>query len=154
MQRYLQSGRPIPESLQIQILYHVFWYLKRFINHESKLSFLDNKKIEEFEKNIYEIFSMIDDKVIIQFGLAGCWFYHKVGMLSCFKKSEPPFQIVYVESYDKIKGLVQLRYFTGKHELEHITINDVDTIPVFIKNIKHTFISKDFVNERRLWIKF
>lgn len=153
MQRYLQSGRPIPESLQIQILYHVFWYLRRFINNDGKLSFLENKKIEEFEKNIHDIFSMIDDKIIMQFGLAGCWFYHKVGMLSCFKKSEPPFQIVYIESYDKIKGLVQLRYFTGKYELEHITVNNIDTIPVFIKNIKHKFISENFVNERRLWVK-
>lgn len=153
MQLYLQAGRPIPESLQTQILYHVFWYLRRFINHEYKLSFLEKEKVEEFEKNIYEIFSMIDDKIIMQFGLAGCWFYHKVGMLSCFKKNEPPFQIVYVESYDKIKGLVQLRYFTGKHELEHIIVNDVDTIPYFIKNITHKFLSKDFVNERRLWVK-
>ncbi|CFQ33889.1 CDP-glycerol glycerophosphotransferase family protein [Yersinia bercovieri] len=154
MQRYQQSGRPIPESLQTQILYHVFWYLRRLINHESKLSFLEREKVVSFEKNIHDIFSMIDNKIIMQFGLAGCWYYHKVGMLSCFKQSEPTFQIVYVESYDKMKGLVQLCYFTGKQELEHITVNDVDTIPVFIKNITHKFLSKNFVNERRLWVKF
>ncbi|CNI68057.1 glycosyltransferase [Yersinia mollaretii] len=154
MQRYLQSGRSIPESLQTQILYHVFWYLKRFINHEAKLSFLESEKIEEFEKNIHDIFSMIDEKIIMQFGLAGCWFYHKVGMLSCFKQSVPTYQIAYVEAYDKMKGLVQLRYFTGKYELENITVDDVDTIPVFIKNMKHEFLSKNFVNERRLWVKF
>lgn len=153
MQNYLDAGLPIPESLQIKVLYHIFWYLKRFINNRSRLSFLTDMQILKFEELVHEIFSMIDDKVILQFSLAGCWFYHKVGMLASFKNTDPSFQIVYVEAYDNIKQLVQLRYFTKDVNLEHITIDGADTLPSFAKTIKHDFLGKNFVNERRLWVK-
>lgn len=153
MKKYLDSGQEIPESLQIKILYHLFWYLKRYINNRERLSFLTDIEICKFEEQVRKIFSMIDDKVIMQFSLAGCWFYHKVGMLGCFKNSDPAFQIVYVESYDTVKELVQLRYFTRAHELESLLVNGIDITPSFTKTIRHDFLGKNFVNERRLWVK-
>lgn len=153
MRKYLDSGKDIPESLQIKILYHLFWYLKRYINNREKLSFLTDVEIRKFEDQVHTIFSMIDEKVILQFSLAGCWFYHKVGMLGCFKNSDPAFQIVYVESYDTIKELVQLRYFSRKQELESVLVNGIDITPSFTKTIRHDFLGNNFVNERRLWVK-
>lgn len=152
MMRYIDSDKPIPVSLQITVLYHLIWYIKRLINNAHKLSFLSDEQIREFKENIYKIFSMIDNKTIIEFGLAGSWFYHKVGMLAQFKEADPDFQIVYIEAYDLAKEMVQLRYFTRNEKIEIIEVNGVDRIPNYTKTVSHDFLSESFVKERRIWV--
>lgn len=152
MMRYVRIGQEIPYSLQVTILYHIIWYIKRLVNNEQKLSFLTDDQRTEFIENIYNAFSYIDDKVILEFGLAGSWFFHKVGILSQFKRSAPTFQIVYIESYDPKKNLVQLRYFSGSPELERIEIDGKDCLPIYAKTISHEFLSQKFVLERRIWV--
>lgn len=90
-------------------------------------------------------------KNIINFELSGCWFFHKVGLLSFFKDEDPDTQIVYVEKYDQHKKLVQLRYFSRHVDFECFNADGVDVIPLYTKNISHEFLGRNFVTERRLW---
>lgn len=99
-----------------------------------------------------ELFNQIDAETIMEFELAGCWFYHKVAFLGLFKKMDPPFQIVYVESLDKIKGMVKLRYFSRQIGLEIFNIGGMDVIPCFAKSMMHEFLGDSFVIERRVWV--
>lgn len=142
----------IPKNVQITILYHLIWYIKSIVNHPQKIAFLTEEQQVRFISLVKEIFSYIDTQTIMEFGLGGCWFYHRVGLLSQFKNERPPFQIIYIESYDHNKGLIELRYFTGTNELEHISENNNDIIPYFAKTMVHTLTSETFVKERRIWV--
>ncbi|MFM5697662.1 CDP-glycerol glycerophosphotransferase family protein [Aeromonas veronii] len=142
----------VPEFIQNAVMYDLFWHIKRFVNHQEKISFLGDDEIEKYVALIENIFSYIDEKIILEFNLAGSWFYHKVGMLARFKGRTPDFQIVYLEAYDRQKQQVQLRYFCAEIGLEHIYMADTDLIPDYAKTINHDFLGSNFVRERRLWV--
>lgn len=149
---YFEMHGCIPRFVQITVLYEIMWHLKRIVNHSERVSFLSDEEKYFYLRQLLDIFKLIDSEVINDFGLAGCWFYYKVGMLSCFKNEKPGFQILYVERYDPKKGLVQLRYFSQDVEFEHIFIDGVSVIPSYSKTIKHDFIGMTFLQERRIWV--
>lgn len=152
LHQYTKFGRDVPESLQITILYHLIWYIKKIVNNSNSISFLSVAQKEKFDLLLREIFSLLDEKVIMEFSLAGCWFYHRVGMLGLFKDKDPEFQIVYVTAYDHVKSMVQVSYYTKEVGLESIRLDDEISLPIFAKTINHEFNTKNFVKERRLWI--
>lgn len=152
LKKYHSQNVEIPKFIKFTILYHLIWFIKAIVNNPQKIYFLNEDQKSTFTKLIKEIFEYIDNKTILEFGLAGCWFYHKVGMLACFKQTDPDFQIVYIESYDPIKKLIELKYFSRKDELENITENGQEIYPYYIKSVKHEFISEEFVKEKRIWI--
>lgn len=152
LKKYHSQSGEIPKFIKFTILYHLIWFIKAIVNNPQKIYFLnDNQKIK-FVNLIKEIFTYIDEKTILEFGLAGCWFYHKVGMLSCFKQADPNFQIVYIESYDPVKNLIEIKYFSRRDEIENITENNKEIIPHYIKSVKHEFIYEEFVKEKRIWV--
>ncbi|ALR75348.1 CDP-glycerol glycerophosphotransferase family protein [[Enterobacter] lignolyticus] len=153
LNKYYEQYGAVPVFIQRTIIYEIVWNLKWLVNHAEKVHFLSSEERECYINNIVSALSFIDKKTIIDFELAGCWFYYKVGILSCFKRMEPDSQIVYIERYDSRKELVQLRYFTRNVDLERITINNVDEIPAYAKTIRHDFLGTNFVLERRLWVK-
>lgn len=63
-------------------------------------------------------------------------FYYKVGILGCFKKEKPNFQICYIEEIDAKKRQICLRYFTSEKVFESIQLDGVDIIPDFIKTVQ------------------
>lgn len=142
----------IPEYIQNAVLYDLFWHIKRFVNHQERISFLNENELNKYVCLFEEIFSYLDDKVIMEFNLAGCWFYHKVGMLARFKGCKPDFQIAYIEAFDCHKNMVQLRYFCSEVGFEHINVSNIDLLPDYAKTICHDFLGSCFVRERRLWI--
>lgn len=142
----------VPVHIQRTILYEIVWNLKYLINNKNKVSFLSDEELHIYRGNLFEIFKYIDKKTIIDFELAGCWFFYKIGMLSFFKNNCPDFQIVYVERYDSRKQLIQLRYFCDQVGLEQIVIDNNDVIPLYAKTIKHDFLDEKFIFERRLWV--
>ncbi|MGS3128066.1 CDP-glycerol glycerophosphotransferase family protein [Aeromonas caviae] len=142
----------IPDYIQNAILYDLMWHFKRIVSHASLVEFLSEEKKENYIALIDKIFTYIDTKTILDFNLAGCWFYHKIGMLTCFKKASLDFQIVYVQDYDSRKQQVLLSYFCGNPSLETISINGRDIYPDYTKTIENDFIHRSFVLERRLWV--
>lgn len=152
LKKYHSRDIEIPKFIKFTILYHLIWFIKAIVNNPQKIYFLSENQKIKFVELIKEIFTFIDVKTILEFGLAGCWFYHKVGMLSCFKQTDPDFQIVYIESYDPVKKLIELKYFSRKDEFEIITENNIEIYPYYIKSVKHEFIFEEFVKEKRIWV--
>lgn len=139
----------VPDYIQNTVLYDYVWYIKHLINHQENISFLNSREKDEFFALSLKIFSYIDEKIIDQFNLAGCWFFHKVGMLGLFKDIILPFQIVYVEDYDAINNLVQLKYFYSvKAPFEHFTLDGIDTVPTYSKIRTHDYLDQVFVYEK------
>jgi glycosyltransferase involved in cell wall biosynthesis/CDP-glycerol glycerophosphotransferase (TagB/SpsB family) len=149
---YTSKGKKVPEHLQRAIVYHAIWYFKGLVNHPEKVSFLTVSQKIKFKTLLVEVFKHIEKKIIMEFELAGCWFFHKVGMLSALKGEQPDFQIVYVGSYDSSKKLLRLFYYTGDIALESFAVDGTDTIPSFTKTRKYDFLDNNFVFERTIWL--
>lgn len=150
--QFINNHGAVPKHIQRTVLYHLIWYFKRLVNNEQHLSFLSEDEIKKFKSLIVEIFNFIDVETIIEFELAGCWFYHKVALLGLYKNVSPATQIVYVEAFDNVKNMVEIRYFTKDVNLEQFSVGGKDVIPHFAKSVGHDFLGDSFVVERRIWI--
>lgn len=145
----------IPRWLQRTVLYECAWHFRWLVNNPGKVSFLTEGELDRYKELLRRIFALIDDSTILNFELAGSWFYHKVGMLGLFKQTSPSFQHVYVEDHDPRKRLVQLRYFFhGEAPLESFCLDDVEVTPAFAKTRRHSFLDETFVRERIVWIPY
>lgn len=143
----------VPLSVQRLVLYDVFWYIKRIVNDEASVSFLSQGQKARFSRLLLEVFEYVDASTIARFELAGCWFFHKVGLLGLMKGEPPPYQIVYVQDYDPIKKLVQLSYFySGEWSAERFAVDEEDVVPVSAKVRLHHFLGEVFVKERIAWV--
>lgn len=149
----MKENGNLPEFIQNAILYDLIWHVKRFVNNPGKLDFLEQDRKVKYIQLLKEIFSYIDEKIILEFNLAGCWFYHKVGMLGLFKGTSPKQHIVYIDGYDKAKELIHIYYHSKEPSLEEIFVNGEDVTPVYEKTIKHDFVGETFTLERRIWCK-
>jgi CDP-glycerol glycerophosphotransferase (TagB/SpsB family)/GT2 family glycosyltransferase len=142
----------IPEDVQRVLLYHTIWQIKAIINYPEKIKALNNEQKKKFALYMDEIYSAINNTTILEFDLAGAWFYHKVGLLYCFKDERPPFQIVYVDAYDAIKKQVKLVYYTGEPLFEEFLLNGRDKPPAYLKTARHDFLDRTFVHTRFVWL--
>lgn len=149
---YIAEGYSVPKHVQRTVLYHLIWYFKRIVNRPETVAFLSPSQKECFLAHLDKLFSVITTDTILEFELAGCWFLHKVGILSAFKQLKPPFQIVYVESFDWTKQQVLLRYFHGEQPVEEFIANQKIVTPAFEKNTVHDFLERTFVQERKVWL--
>lgn len=152
LRKFKEAKGYIPVYIQRTVLYEMVWYVKHLVNHSEKAVFLSDKQKQKFVAILKEIFTYLDKQQILDFDLAGAWFYHKVAMLSYFKGEEPDTQIVYVEKYDRFKDMIQLRYFTKNVGVESICLDKQDTFPDYAKTIRHLFLDDVFILERRLWV--
>lgn len=145
----------VPLWLQNILFYEIFWNIKSVLTDGYKLNFMTNDFRSLYKKKLRNIISSISDDVILEFSLAGCWFYHKVGILGLFKDVQPDFSIAYIDSWDASKKLLCMRYFwNGNLPLESIRIGGEEIFPVYEKNTRHDFLGDEFVCERRIWVPF
>ncbi len=151
---YKSRGLQVPLYLQRTILYHCCNYFiwNTLIDRPERVGFLSSSEKKLFLSYLDEVFESIDVDTIVSFELAGVWFYHKVGLLSCFKDEEPPFQTVYIEDLDQVKNQILVKYFCMERSLEKFQIGGKDISPVFGKTIRHDFLDRTFVLERRVWL--
>lgn len=149
---YKNKFKSIPKHIQRTVLYALVWHVKYLTNHPERCKLQAEGEVSRYLQLLDQVFECIDLETILEFELAGCWFFHKVGMLGAFKQSAPPFQYVYVEDYDPAKSLVQLRYFTSVVGLEVFEIDGQDVIPAFSKTVRHDFLDRTFALERRIWL--
>lgn len=152
LKKYKDEKGYVPVNIQRTFLYEIVWNLKWLLNKPEKVHFLTDEEREGYLSTLMESFEYIDVTTILNFELAGCWFYYKVGMLSLFKNICPESQIVYIEDYDRNKKMVQLRYFSRCVSNEVIYVDGVDTFPGYVKTISHDFLGEKFLIERRIWI--
>ncbi|EAJ0349236.1 glycosyltransferase [Campylobacter lari] len=135
------------------ILYDLYWHVIDLINSPEKISILNENEKQQYLKLLVQNFSYIDNDTIMKFSLVGCWFFHKVGILNCFKKEKPPFQITYIEDYDPYKEQILITYYTGDDkDIESIIIDDEEVYVDYKKIVKYDFLDRVFCYQKRLWI--
>lgn len=150
----LERHGEVPTFVQRLVLYDLIWSFKKIVDDESSVSFLSDTQKRRFRELLAEVFEHIDETTILRFGLAGCWFFHKVGFLGLMKGAAPPFQIAYVKDYDETKNLVLLSYFFwGELPAERLSIDGEDVLPRFAKARLHDFLGEVFAEERLLWVE-
>lgn len=86
LERYSSKYDKIPQSIQWTIIYEMIWHFKHLLQKPERASFLTDSQRLKYLNLIFSIFSYIETKEIMKFNLAGAWFYHKLGMISAFKK--------------------------------------------------------------------
>lgn len=138
--------------MQRIVLYDVIWHFKKIVDNPELVIFLTSFEKKRLLTHLDKLFSSITTDTILEFELAGCWFFHKVGILSAFKRLKPPFQIVYVESFDWARQQVLLRYFYGEQPAEEFIVNQKIVTPAFEKITTHDFLERTFVQDRRIWL--
>ncbi|EAI2338669.1 capsular biosynthesis protein, partial [Campylobacter coli] len=140
-------------NIQNVCLYHIIWQIKDLINSPEKLSFMSENEKQRYLELLDQNFSYIDTETILDFNLAGCWFFHKVGILNCFKIEKPPFQIAYIEDYDPYKEQILITYYTGDDkDVESIVVDGEEVYIDYKKIVKYDFLDRVFYYQKRLWV--
>ncbi|MCE7145611.1 CDP-glycerol glycerophosphotransferase family protein [Campylobacter coli] len=150
--KLLQESKFYDIFIQNVCLYHFFWQIKTLVNSPEKLSFMSESEKQRYLELLDQNFSYIDKNTIMEFNLAGCWFFHKIGILNCFKNEKPPFQIAYIEDYDPYKEQILLTYYTGDDEnIESIFVDGEEVYADYKKIVKYDFLDRVFCYQKRLW---
>ncbi|EAJ0279299.1 capsular biosynthesis protein, partial [Campylobacter coli] len=150
--KLLQENKFYDIFIQNVCLYHFFWQIKTLVNSPEKLSFMSESEKQRYLELLDQNFSYIDKNTIMEFNLAGCWFFHKIGILNCFKNEKPPFQIAYIEDYDPYKEQILLTYYTGDDEnIESIFVDGEEVYADYKKIVKYDFLDRVFCYQKRLW---
>ncbi|EJA8763065.1 CDP-glycerol glycerophosphotransferase family protein [Campylobacter coli] len=149
----VKNKRDIPLFVQNLVLYDLCWQIKPLINSPEKLSILNESEQQEYLNLLDKIFSFIEIETVVNFSLAGCWFFYKVGILNCFKNEKPAFQIAYIEDYDPYKEQILLTYYTGDDkDIESILIDREEVYVDYKKIVKYDFLDRVFCYQKRLWV--
>lgn len=138
--------------IQNTVIYDLIWHIKYLTNNPERTFFLTEQEKSTYLQLLDECFKYISPEMILRFNLAGCWFYHKVGLLYCFKRQDVKSQITYIEAYDPYKQEIRLRYFCGTESLEEFFVGDKEIIPTHAKTVRHDFLKRTFCLERLLWL--
>lgn len=152
LQIYKEKYGFVPVHAQRTILYDIVWYCKHLVNRDERIAFLSDNEKSKFIEYVRKAFELIDESVVMDFELAGCWFYFKVGILNCFKDKSPGFQTAYIQGYDSVKKQILISYYTGIIESESFQFDGKDCIPTYSKTVKNEFFGEIFALERRFWL--
>ena len=146
------QGQPVFETVQYAVLYDIVWHIKNLVNRPEAADFLTDEQKAQYLDYMDQCFSFISKDLIYKFNLCKVWYYHKVGMVYCFKHEVMPVMFVYAEKYDPVKDEVLIRYFSGNRPVEQFLINGREAFPTHIKWIKDDFLTRVFVRQRLVWL--
>ncbi|ECP6258027.1 capsular biosynthesis protein, partial [Campylobacter coli] len=140
--------------IQYVVLYHFFWQIKYLINSPEKNSILNGNEKKEYLNLLDENFYYIESEIILGFSIPDYHFFHKVGILNCFKNKKPLFQIAYIEDYDPLKEQILLTYYTGDDkDIESILADGEKVYVDCEKIVKYDFLDRVFCYQKRLWVR-
>ncbi|MCE7310494.1 CDP-glycerol glycerophosphotransferase family protein, partial [Campylobacter coli] len=151
--KLLQKNKFYDIFIQNVCLYHFIWQIKYLINSPEKISILNKNEKREYLNLLDENFYYIESEVIMSFYIPDYNFFHKVGILNCFKNEKPPFQITYIEDYDPYKEQILITYYTGDDkDIESIIVDGEEVYADYEKIVKYDFLDRVFCYQKRLWI--
>ena len=150
---YKGHNEKIPDFIQNICLIHLFFNYKDIVNNPQKLYFMDEQQKIQYLNLLDENFTFIDTQTILTSRCNGLYFDHKVGILNCFKKEYPPFQITYIDAFDSKKEQILIRYFTpDDKDIESIRIDGKEVYADYEKIVQNDFLDRVFCYEKRLWV--
>lgn len=148
-----RQNKYIPNFIQYAIIYHYYLLIDENINNNSRFTFHTSKAREDFLKSLDDIFSYIDTPSILRLNIGKFRFFHKVGILNCFKKEYPPFQITYIDGFDAVKRQILIRYFTpDAKDIESFRIDGEEVYADYEKIVQNDFLDRVFCYEKRFWV--
>lgn len=148
-----KNGQNIPLSIQRLVLYDLFWYFKKIINNAGSVNFLDKDQVKQFKELLRDIFTYIDVETIEAFNLAGCDYYHKAGLISLYKENKLPYNMVYIDVYNKVTQEIKVRYYHSTNEKDTIRFKDGITTLITQKDRRYDFLGDLFIYEKNMWLK-
>jgi glycosyltransferase involved in cell wall biosynthesis/CDP-glycerol glycerophosphotransferase (TagB/SpsB family) len=148
--------KTIPEFLQYAALYHMSWCIRRGYCAPAP-AILSAEDVEEFFRLCREIFSHIDERIILAFpsSLSGLRWWHKAGMLITFKGNIFPNFPVVIEGLDHKHEVVSLSYHHDSETdalQEKFYVDGTEIIPLEAKNIKKSLLGKTFSCRRLIYL--
>ena len=152
LQNYKKHLGYVPENIQMTAMYDMYWYLVHLLNQSEKIDFLTEEERINYHNLYRQVMEYIDAETITKFGIAGAWFFHKVGFLGAFKGEKPPFQICYIESVDHDKQQILISYFDYFDLPVSYKVNGADTQPKYQKTVRNEFNGELFTYEKRAWV--
>ncbi|MDQ5941695.1 MAG: hypothetical protein QG572_508, partial [Pseudomonadota bacterium] len=143
----------IPVHIQRTVLYDIVWIIRHLMDRPQRHAFLTPEQRTRGLELLREVCARIDVDTIMQFELAGCWFMHKLAILTSLKGVAPPFQVAYVEAVDEVKDQVLLTVYTGASPpVLSYRWKQVDTLPDHLKAVEHRLLDEVFVTAWRCWL--
>ena len=142
----------LSETVQYDVLYDLVWHIKNIVNKSEVADCLTDEQKSQYLGYIDRCFSFISTDLIYKFNLCNVWYYHKVGIMNCFKHEIFPVMFVYIEKYDPIKDEILIRYFYGTKPIEQFLINGKEVFPTHVKWIKDDYLGRVFVYQRLVWL--
>ncbi|KAA6225252.1 glycosyltransferase [Campylobacter sp. LR185c] len=154
LKEYKEKLNFIPFNTQLVCLYHISYQIKPIINNENNLSLLNDSEKKEYLSLLDECFKLIDEDSILNYRLSNLAFWHKIGILNCFKNEKPHIQTMFIKEFDKAKNMVLFSYYTNDiNENIDILCDEVRQDIRYKKIVLNDFLGRVFIYEIRLWIK-
>ncbi len=148
-----KKNKEVSRTAQRSVLYSLIWYFKALINHPEKTVFLTKEQKTTFLELVKEVGNYIEDEIIKQFNLAGCWWFYKVGLMGLLKKKTIFEYSFALEKYDRELQQVRGRFLTYSKRLPELTSNGVPLELQYIKIKKNTFVEEVFSYEYYFWFE-
>ena len=146
------QGEPMAETVQFDILYDMVWHIKKLVNKADVANCLTDEQKAQYLDYMEQCFSFISSDLIYKFNLCKVLYYHKVGIVNCFKHEVVPVMFVYVEKYDHFKDEIFIRYFTSSETAEVFMVGDSAIIPTHVKWVRDDFLGRTFILQRLIWL--
>ncbi|MFG0532719.1 CDP-glycerol glycerophosphotransferase family protein [Pseudomonas sp. yb_2] len=144
----------VPKFIQRVAMYDIAWHINKVIRFDSDIRSLTKPQLDHYKTLMQEIFSHIEQDTLMNFELAGMWFFQKLGLVAKYKGHTPNFNISYIDNYDATKNLVKVKYFTPTKEIdEQVFVDNKILVPTYSKTRIHRFFDEPFLYERILWLQ-
>lgn len=144
----------VPKFIQRVAMYDIAWHINKIIRFDSDIRSLSPSQLDNYKFLVRQIFSHIEQDTLMNFELAGMWFFQKLGLAAKYKGYIPNFNISYIDDYDATKNLVKIKYFTPIEEIdEQVFLDDEIVVPTYSKTRIHRFFDEPFLHERILWLQ-
>ena len=143
-----------PRWLQRTVLYDVVWQIRRYLDHEERLAFLDARQLETYKSLLAEVFDHIDSSTIARFELAGIRDLHRVGLLGTYKSFYNKRSFCFINWLGAERGEFELRWYSSRAETRaEVCIDGVGVAPREAKQQVHTLFHRPFHFENRVRIR-
>lgn len=150
-----KQHQEVPDFIQQIVLYDIYWLLISTLNKNYYTNILNADEIAQTKETLFKIFKFIDIKNIQKCNYSSMWFFHKIAMLSYFKKTELDFNILYIKDIDYMHNKIIVSYFSNslKNSLELVFSNGKNYKALNHKCIKYDFFGDVFIYEHFCYFK-
>lgn len=144
----------VPRWLQRTVLYDITWQIRRYVDNEEKLAFLDARQLKTYKALLRQALQPIASMTISRFELAGIRELHRIGMLGAFKAVHDKQSYCFIHELDADRGTFVLRWYASlPGSRAAIQVDGVDVAPLEHKEQIHTLMHAPFFYENRVRIR-